>query len=174
MRDALLVIDVLDDFAHRDGPALLESFRERHESMRQAIANAREAKSPIIYVNDDKGRWDSNAPELIREVCERGSGGDVVGRLVPEPGDYVLLKHRYSAFDHTALDILVKQLLTDRLIIVGATTEGCVVQTAIDARERGLKVTILASACATVDTALEAIALRYAERVGGVRVEDAG
>jgi nicotinamidase-related amidase len=47
----------------------------------------------------------------------------------------------------------------------------CIVQTAIDARELGLKVTILASACATVDPDDEAIALEYAERVVGARVE---
>ena len=37
------------------------------------------------------------------------------------------------------------------MLLAGAATEMCIVQTAIDAREIGLKVTILASACATVD-----------------------
>jgi nicotinamidase-related amidase len=45
------------------------------------------------------------------------------------------------------------------------------VQTAIDARELGLKVTILEDACATTGSELEEIALRYAARVGAVRVE---
>jgi nicotinamidase-related amidase len=45
------------------------------------------------------------------------------------------------------------------------------VQTAIDAREHGLKATILADACATTDPTLEQIALRYAEDVGGIRVQ---
>lgn len=40
-----------------------------------------------------------------------------------------------------------------------------VVQTAIDARELGLKVTILADACASVDQGDAELALAYAERV---------
>ena len=51
----------------------------------------------------------------------------------------VLLKHRYSAFDHTPLDLLLERLHIDRLVLIGAATEGCIVQTAIDAREHGLE-----------------------------------
>jgi nicotinamidase-related amidase len=83
----------------------------------------------------------------------------------------VLLKHRYSAFDHTALELLLASLRIERVLIIGTATEGCVVQTAIDAREHGLKATILADACATTDPALEETALRYAEDVGGIRVQ---
>jgi nicotinamidase-related amidase len=59
----------------------------------------------------------------------------------------------------------------DRVILVGAATEGCVVQTAIDARERGLKVSIVVNACATTDHELELTALRYASLVGGAHLE---
>ena len=58
-----------------------------------------------------------------------------------------------------------------RVLLVGAATEGCIVQTAIDARELGLKASILVDACATTDPDLEAVALRYAESVVGVRLE---
>ena len=47
-------------------------------------------------------------------------------------------------------------------------------QTALDAREHGLKATILADACATTDVELEATALRYAEDVGGIHVQRVG
>jgi nicotinamidase-related amidase len=167
--DALLVVDVLTDFAHDDGDALLSSFRERVDGMAEALAEAREAGVPVIYVNDDRDRWDSDAPSLGHEAA-RGPGGDVVRRLLPESGDRVLLKHRYSAFDHTALDLLLERLGVKRVLLLGAATEGCVVQTALDAREHGLKATILADACATTDDELEAIALRYAEEVGGIRI----
>jgi nicotinamidase-related amidase len=83
----------------------------------------------------------------------------------------VLLKHRYSAFDHTALDVLLGSIQVDRIILVGVATEGCVVQTAIDARERGLKASIVVNGCATTDPELEQTALRYASIVGGVHLE---
>ena len=59
-------------------------------------------------------------------------------------------------------------------MLIGAATEGCVVQSGIDARELGFKITILADACATNDPDLEEVALRYAEEVGGMRVSAAG
>jgi nicotinamidase-related amidase len=138
--------------------------------MTTAIAAARAAGVPVVYVNDDHGRWDSDAPGLVRSVSSRA--GEVVRELAPEPGSYFLLKHRYSAFDHTALELLLEELDVERLVLVGAATEGCIVQTAIDAREHGLKTTILADACATTDAELEAVALHYAERVVGARIAE--
>jgi nicotinamidase-related amidase len=168
--DALVVVDVINDFEHEDGEQLLVSFKERLTAMTQTIADAREQGISIVYVNDERGRWDSDAPALIRAALERGRGGEIVQRLAPRPGDHVLLKHRYSAFDHTPLDLLLGQLDVDRLVLIGAATEGCIVQTAIDAREHGLKTTIVADACASTDPELETIALRYAGRVVGARI----
>lgn len=171
--DALLVVDVLDDFDHVDAESLLASFQARGATMAQALASAREAGVPVIYVNDDRDRWDSDAPALAREAAN-GQGGAVIGDLLPQEGDHVLLKHRYSAFDHTALELLLEAKSTERVLVMGAATEGCVVQTALDAREHGLKATILADACATTDAELESTALRYAQDVGGIRVQRLG
>jgi nicotinamidase/pyrazinamidase len=68
-----------------------------------------------------------------------GKGGELVQAVVPNAGGPVLLKHRYSAFDHTPLDIFLGSRSIERVLLVGAATEGCVVQTAIDARELGLR-----------------------------------
>jgi nicotinamidase-related amidase len=168
--DALLVVDVFNDFGHDDAEALLASFRERGATMAEAVAAARKSEVPVIYVNDDRDRWDSDAPALAREAAE-GPGGDVIRALLPQEGDRVLLKHRYSAFDHTALELLLEAESVERLLVMGAATEGCVVQTALDAREHGLKATILADACATTDEELESTALRYAADVGGIFVQ---
>ena len=121
-------------------------------------------------VTDDRDRWDSDAPALTHEAAN-GPGGEIIRELLPRQGDHVLLKHRYSAFDHTALELLLAAKSTERVLVLGAATEGCVVQTALDAREHGLKATILADACATTDDELESTALRYAEDVGGIYVE---
>jgi len=165
--DALLVIDVINDFRHDDGDRLLASFRERLVAMTETIAKARAAAVPIIYVNEDHDRWDSDAPALTRSVLDRNHGSEVVKSLAPHPDDHFLLKHRYSAFDHTALDLLLEQLSVDRLVLIGSAIEGCIVQTAIDAREQGFKTTILADACASTDPELEKTALNYAEQVVG-------
>jgi nicotinamidase-related amidase len=84
-----------------------------------------------------------------------------------------LFKARYSAFDHTALELLLAELKCERILLCGAATEGCVMQTGIHAREHGWKVTILAQACATTNNELERVALAYAEHVGGIRIAHA-
>jgi nicotinamidase-related amidase len=170
VNDALIVVDVISRFEHEDGEALLASFQDRVAAMIDALAEARGAGTPVIYVNDQDGRWDSDAPRLTREA-RSGRGGEVVERLLPEAEDRLVLKPRYSIFDHTPLELLLSELAVERLLLMGATTEGCVVQSGIDARELGFKVTILARACATIDPELEELALRYASRVAGMRID---
>jgi nicotinamidase-related amidase len=172
MKDVLLVVDVFTDFDHEDGDTLLASFREHAPAMAAAIESARSAKVPVVYVNDQHGRWDGDAPGLVRAALAEPGSGDVLAPLAPGPGDRFVLKARYSAFDHTMLELLLRELEIERTLLIGAAAEGCVVQTGIDARELGFKVSILADACATNDPALAEVALRYAAAVGGMRIAD--
>ena len=167
MNDALLVVDVFNDFDHEDGQALLRSFRQRVPAMVEAIAAARAEGIPVVYVNDQHGHWDGDATGLVRAAI---GTTPLLAPLAPEPGEPFVLKPRYSAFDHTPLVLLLRELEIERLLLIGAATEGCVVQSGIDARELDFKVTILADACATNDPELEAVALRYAADVGGMFV----
>jgi nicotinamidase-related amidase len=166
MKDALLVIDVINLFEHEDGDRLLASFRERLPGLRSLLEQARGADMPVVYANDMQGRWDSDAPALVREALG-GRGGDVIAEIAPRRGDHVILKPRYSAFDHTPLVLLLRALEIERLLLAGAATERCLVQSAIDARELGFKVTIVTDACATVDERLERLSFEYAEKVVG-------
>jgi nicotinamidase-related amidase len=84
------------------------------------------------------------------------------------------VKPRYSAFDLTPLELILGELGITRLLLAGATTEMCVAQTAIAARERELKVTLLLDACAHIDADDARIAVAYLERVVGVRMERSG
>jgi hypothetical protein len=123
-----------------------------------------------LIVIDVLSRWDSDANRLIRSA-RGGKGGVIARKLAPRPGDAFLLKRRYSIFDHTSFELLLADLEVERLVLMGATTEGCVLQSGIDGRENGFKVTILGDACATIDSRLEEVALLYAAEVGGMRVE---
>ncbi|HZQ64206.1 MAG TPA: isochorismatase family cysteine hydrolase [Gaiellaceae bacterium] len=172
MSDALLLVDLISRFDHADGERLLASLRRRLGGVEAAIGHARAAGVALVYANDNFGRWDSDAPGLVRAALD-GPGGDVVERLTPVDGDRFVVKPRYSAFDHTPLSILLGELGVDRVILAGTATEGCVVQTAIDARELGFKVTIVEDACATNDERLERVALEYAADVGGCRLIEA-
>lgn len=173
MRDALLLVDVVNDFRHEDGAALLASFRARQPRLVDALERAR-GSIPVVYANDDWGRWDGDAPRMIRDAIVRGLGGELVAQVAPRQGEPIVLKPRYSAFDSTPLAILLESLEIERILLAGMATEMCVTQTAIAARELGYKITVLADACACVDERLEAIALEYLRFVVGVCVEPSG
>jgi nicotinamidase-related amidase len=171
LNDALLVLDVVNTFDHDDGDALLASFRSRLPAMAEALRRARDDETlPVFYANDAFGDWRGDRPSFVRRAIDEGRGGEVVAALAPLDEERFLFKPRYSAFDETPLALLLEEASVERVVLVGAATEACVVQTAIDARELGLKATIIATACATVDPELERVALDYAARVGGVQV----
>jgi nicotinamidase-related amidase len=172
VRDALLLVDLVNDFEHEEGERLLESFRARHSAMVRVVGRARADKTPIVYANDNFGVWDGDAPRLMRQALA-GRGGELVAAIAPQDGDRFVVKPRYSGFDHTPLVLILRELEVERLLLAGASTEGCVAQTAIDARELGFKVSLLADACATVDERIEQVALDYLEAVGGVVIERA-
>jgi nicotinamidase-related amidase len=94
-----------------------------------------------------------------------------VEAVAPREGDRFVVKPRYSAFDHTPLELILRELEVERILLAGAATEGCVVQTAIDGRELGFKITVLADACASPHERLEQVALTYLEEVVGAQVE---
>jgi nicotinamidase-related amidase len=170
MKDALLLVDVINDFRHEDGDKLLESFRERHGALLRALEEARAKDVPVVYANDNFGVWDGNGPRLV-EGALGGKAGDLVQQIAPGPDDRFVVKPRYSAFDHTPLVLILRELEIERILLAGAATEMCVVQTAIDAKEEGFKVSILADACATTDPEIEELALRYAAEIVGAFVE---
>lgn len=162
--DALLIVDVINDFEHEDGDRLLESFRQRQPALVARIAEVR-PHAPVIYANDTHGRWDGDAPGFVRDTIARGRCGELVAGVAPQPGDLFLFKPRYSAFDSTPLELVLHELGAKRLVIAGMATEMCVTHTAIAADQLGFEVAVLADACSTVDEHNEQLALEYLERV---------
>jgi nicotinamidase-related amidase len=162
---------VISDFRHEDADALLASYRERHGALVEALETARARGVPVVYANDNFGDWHGDASRLVREAVERGRAGELVQAIAPRGDDRFVVKPRYSAFDHTPLELILRGLEVDRVLLAGAATEMCVVQTAIDAKEEGFKITILAAACSSGDERMERLALEYAEEIVGALVE---
>jgi nicotinamidase-related amidase len=139
-----------------------------------ALADARTRELPVLYANDNRGVWDGDAARLVRQAAEEGLGGELVAAIAPQAGDRFVVKPRYSAFDHTPLELILRDLEIERILLAGNATEGCVVQTAIDGRELGFKISVLVDACASADERLEQIALVYLEDVVGARLVRTG
>jgi len=166
MKDCLLAVDVFGDFSHEDGDRLLASLRDRAGGFVHTLDAARRREIPVLFANDTHGVWDGDSRALVERALA-GPGRDVLEALVPRDDEAFLVKPRYSAFDLTPLELVLAQLEIERILLMGMATEMCVAQTAIDARERGFKVTVVEEACATVDERIEAVALDYLVSVTG-------
>src|SRR2546430_11422834 len=134
MNEALVGFDAFRAFEHGAGGVRLASCRGRLPARRGALARGHADDTPVIYVNAHHGRWDGDARGLLEEALG-GHGGDVISQLAPRPAEPFLLKPRYSAFDHTALELLLRELEVERLLLAGRATQACIVQSGIAARE---------------------------------------
>ena len=172
MRDVLVVLDLFQDFGHEDGEHLLASLSARRDVIAKVLDDARRSEVPVVFANDHPGVWDSDARRIVADALS-GPGGDRLRNLVPQPGERIVLKPRYSAFEHTPLELLLEDIGCERVVLIGMTTEGCVAQSAIDARELGYKVSVVPTACGTTDRRLERVALEYLHEVVGVYLLDA-
>jgi nicotinamidase-related amidase len=166
--EALLLVDVLKDFRHEDGDALLESYRERHHALVALLAAARERGMPVVYANDHGPHTDPGS--VVREAIDEGKAGELVAEVAPGEREQVVLKDAYSAFDGTELADVLSRLGVEKVIVAGAATEMCVFQTALDAQRGGFDVSVRADASASVDQENERVALDYLERVLGLEV----
>jgi nicotinamidase-related amidase len=135
--DALLLIDVINDFDFPGGTKLLKRALPAARRIAALKARARKASMPIIYVNDNFGRWRSDfryqVDYCLRDKCQ---GRPVVDLLRPEEEDYFVLKPMHSGFFSTTLEVLLERLETQRLILTGFVTDICVLYTANDAYMR--------------------------------------
>jgi nicotinamidase-related amidase len=172
VQDCLLAVDLFSDFEHEDGGALLESFARRRAGAASALAAARADSLPVLFANDTRGVWDGDARALVERALA-GPAGELLEPLAPRGGEAFIVKPRYSAFDLTPLELILEELGVQRILLMGMATEMCVAQTAIDARERGYLVSVLADACATVSAEDERLALAYLDRITGTVITTA-
>ena len=140
---ALLLIDVINDLDFpRSGP-LIRAAEKMAEPLARLVERARAAQVPVIYVNDNFGRWQSDWRKVV-QLCRdpRSPGHRVVRRLSPAPHDYFVLKPKHSGFFSTTLDLLLRNLGTRTVVLAGIATDICILFTANDAYMRDYEVVV--------------------------------
>jgi nicotinamidase-related amidase len=140
---ALLIIDVINDLEFEDGEKLLEFALPAAKQLRALKLQFRAAKLPVIYANDNFGRWKSDFRAQVKHCLQDGiRGRKLVQLLKPEDQDYFVLKPKHSAFFNTTLDLLLDYLQVETLVIAGVATDICVLFTCSDAFMRDFKIYI--------------------------------
>lgn len=138
---ALLLIDVLTTFQFPDGDAILRGALAMRDALVKLKARARAAGVPVLYVNDNFGDWRSEK-EVLLGRCLEAKGGPFVRPLLPDSEDYFVLKPLHSAFYMTPLEVLLRHLEVETLILTGLTSNSCITVTAHDANMRGFNIYI--------------------------------
>jgi ureidoacrylate peracid hydrolase len=169
---ALLVIDMQNGFCAVGGSyeqyggiigADLNTYREIIPNVARLLAAARELKIPVFYtqqVREKSGidlftRLHRIIPERRAEflripACIRGTwDADIIDELKPESDDHIVIKRRDSAFQDTELDLWLRSIYADTVIVTGVDTAICVENTLTDAFNTGYDVILVEDATAS-------------------------
>src|SRR5438874_328867 len=140
---ALLLIDVINDLEFSEGDQLLRHALPMAERLLALTRRARDAGIPVIYVNDNFGRWRSDFNTQVEHCLKDGvRGREIVARLTPAEDDYFVLKPKHSGFFSTTLDILLDYLGVKTVILTGIAANICVLFTANDAYMRDFSLVV--------------------------------
>ena len=163
---ALLLIDVINDMEFDGGKQLLEHALPMAERIARLKMKARELKIPVIYVNDNFGKWRSDFKQTLEHVLQDGCRGKPVAeKLKPNDDDYFVLKPKHSGFFSTTLDLLLEYLQARTLILTGIAGNNCVLATANDAYMRGFKLLGPADCVVSIEGQDNEYALKQMQKV---------
>jgi len=158
-KTALIVVDVQNDFCHPEGACAqrghdVSSVEGMIVQLRRLIQGAREHQVPIIFIQTfheqatDSAAWASRSGGASNNVCRVGTWGAEFYEVVPQSGDIIVNKHRYSAFINTRLDSVLRTLKAENLIMTGISTNVCVESTARHGYMLDYNIVMVDDACA--------------------------
>jgi nicotinamidase-related amidase len=165
---------MVSDFNFPGGAAMARAALPVARRIGRLANRARKAGVPVIYVNDNLGRWRSDFPGLVRH-CRAGSrGAPILDVLAPGPRDYAILKLRHSGFFATPLATILEYLGATTLVLTGAAMHQCVLFTANDAYVREYSLLIPRDCVASATEPQKRLASRYFRSVLGADMRPSG
>ncbi|MGE5239912.1 MAG: cysteine hydrolase family protein [Chloroflexota bacterium] len=170
--EALLVIDMLNDFVLEGAPLEVPDTRIVLPVIRKEIEAARREGKPVLYICDAHTADD---PEFSKfgwppHAVEGTVGAQIVDDLRPLAGDMVIHKTTYSSFFGTTLHDTLRSLGMHCLRLTGCVTHICILFTASDAVLRDYSVTVIENGVAGLAREDHEAAIRIMRHVLGVRV----
>jgi nicotinamidase-related amidase len=163
---ALLLIDVINDLEFLEGKKLLTRALPMAKRLVRLKKRAKQAGIPVVYVNDNFGKWRSDFRKQVVHCLEDETRGEPLVRLLaPDEDDYFVLKPKHSGFFSTTLNMLLDYLGVKTLILTGITGDNCVLFTAHDAYLRDFHLIVPSDCVVSIDPAENHHALRQMQRL---------
>ena len=164
-KPAMIVVDMQNAFLHDQGSVAamgldITYMKETVGPVVRLVDACHTSSVPIIFTRyvlradyTDAGLREERRPG----ACASGSlvagswDADLDPRMDVHPSDYILDKTRYSSFYNTNLEVILRGLQVDTLIVCGVTTEICVESTIRDAYFRDFRILVPEDAVAATD-----------------------
>jgi nicotinamidase-related amidase len=163
---ALLLIDVINDLEFEDNELLVKQAPRLANRIAALKKRARAAGIPVIYVNDNFGKWQSDFQKQVQHCLNDGVPGQILAeKLKPDADDYFVLKPKHSGFFSTTLDTVLRYLGAHTLILTGLASDRCVLFTANDAFLREFRVVVPSDCVMSNDARQNQQALKLMARV---------
>jgi len=150
-RAAVIVVDMINEFCKPGGKMVLPGYERLVPPQLAVIEAAREAKAPVIWVRDSHRRNMRRDREWVKRTPHGVEGTwatEIIEDLGARGDEIHVIKHRYSSFFQTDLDVTLKDMLIDQLIVFGVVTNICVRSTVHDAFFNGYEVVVPRDCCA--------------------------
>jgi len=147
---ALILIDLINDLEFEGGEALAEQVMRIAPNLAALRKTAKQRGVPVVYVNDNFGKWQSDFKKLVDHcLADDVRGRPLAELLKPDDDDYFVLKPKHSGFFSTTLDTLLSYLQARTLILAGVAGNICVLFTANDAFMRDFHLLVPADCIAS-------------------------
>lgn len=143
---------------------IVDRFAERSEELLTTLPEvmelSRSESIPVIFV---RVAFRVGAPEASAKnrafsalaasdvMNENGPATQIHSRVAPRIGEIVVTKRRVSAFSGSDLDVVLRSLDVDTLVLAGIATSGVVLSTLRQAADLDFKITVLSDGCADAD-----------------------
>jgi nicotinamidase-related amidase len=153
-RYALLIVDMQNDLVMPGSPLRVIGGKATVPVILKALTAFRNRKLPIFHAVREY-RPDGSDVEITKLISfieqSKGlvpgtKGCEIVGELRPLPGEYKIIKNRFSAFMNTELDFMLRRLEVNHVVVCGTQYPSCIRTTVFDGISYGYHVTVLTDA----------------------------
>jgi nicotinamidase-related amidase len=170
---ALLIIDMISDFEFEDGQQVYKNALKVVKKIADLKSRAKAAGVPVIYLNDNYGRWNEDFASFVRNIKDSSrKGREIISILEPQDDDLFVLKPQRSGFYGTSLGVLLLSMGVSNIILTGVTSDICILFTAHDAYMRGYNVHIPSDGSASADPRHHTSALSFLKRIADADIRE--
>jgi nicotinamidase-related amidase len=153
-KTALLIIDVQSELFKKSTP--IYRAKVLLENIQVLTERSHQAGIPVIYVQHSSNAF----------LIQGSEGWQIHAQLKPLEGDEILHKRHPSAFKETSLKELLDSKGTEKLVIAGLVTHGCVKATSLDALKHGYQVVLVSDAHSSYSKDAAKLITEWNEKIG--------